>query len=105
MRQRLRKLGPLEQSTRGGQKNANIAAGKALERLDALAGNFRVRLGFAESFPRRIARDRQLIVERFEIHQPSLGARHTLGNHDKKPPGTMTAQGGGDDAVAGTFKP
>src|SRR5687767_9031720 len=40
MRQRLRKLGPLEQSTRGGQKNANIAAGKALERLDALAGNF-----------------------------------------------------------------
>jgi hypothetical protein len=105
VRERLRQLGPLEQRPRSGEENANVAAGETLESLDALAGNFRMGLGFSKPFTGRVERDRQVIVERFEIRQPALGTRDAFGNDDEKSPRTVTAQSGGDDAVAGTFKP
>jgi hypothetical protein len=63
VRQRPGELCLLEQRTCCRQKHANLAVPDALQRLNSLAGNFSVRLGFPESFARRVKRDESGITE------------------------------------------
>ena len=58
--QRARHSRLLEQRATRGEQHAQLAARQPLERLDALARDLHVRLGFAESFARRIERDRRV---------------------------------------------
>jgi hypothetical protein len=44
-----------------------------------------VRLGFAETFTRRVQRDRRLIEDRLEVREPSLGLRNPFGDDHEEP--------------------
>src|SRR3979411_2615356 len=59
-----RKLGALEKRAGGGDENPEIALPNPLEGLHSLSGDFRVGLGFAETFPWRVERDRLGFDER-----------------------------------------
>ena len=54
-------------STGRRQQHTKLAARQSLERLDALARHFHMRLGFTESLARRIERDRRLVEQRGEV--------------------------------------
>jgi hypothetical protein len=73
VRKRARQLGLLENRSRGGEQNLDLAATNSLERFNALAGNFSVRLCFAEAFARGIESDESGVAKRLEVSQPSLG--------------------------------
>ena len=59
----------------------------SFERFHALAGDFGVRLCFAETFARRIECDESRVSKRLEIRKPSLGAGDTFGNYDEESAG------------------
>jgi hypothetical protein len=71
--QRAGKLGLLQQSTRSGKKNAHLSTPYPLERLNALARYFGVRLDLSETFSRWVKRDKPRVPQRLEISQPPLG--------------------------------
>ena len=76
--QRARHARLLEQRARRREEHAQLAAREPLERLHALARDLHVRLGFAESFARRIERERRVAEQRLEIGEPALRRRATL---------------------------
>jgi hypothetical protein len=99
------KLRLLEQCSRSREENADFAASDSLERLDSLARDLGVRLDFAEAFPRRIKRNGTGLDQRFEISEPSLGARDAFRDYDEKPSLTGVRHGSDGECVAGTWKP
>ena len=100
-----RKLGFFENRARGGQKNPDLSASYSLESFDALAGDFGMRLYFAESFARRVECDRPGFYKRLQIGEPALGAGDTLGDNDEKSALTGVRYRSDGECVAGTWKP
>ena len=82
--ERARQLRALEQRAAGRDEDAEIAAADPLERLDALAGDLGVRLGFAEAFARRVERDCVGLHERGQIGEPALGAGDVVADDDEE---------------------
>ncbi len=72
--QSARELGFFEESAGSCEKNAHFTSTKPFQRLDALTGDFRVRLDFPETLSRWVERDKPGIAQRLEICQPALGA-------------------------------
>ena len=91
----------LQQRARRREQHANLAAAQPLERLDALAGDFDVRLGFAESFARRIERDRRLVEQRVQVGEQALGLRHAVGGDDEKARRKTARERGDERSIRG----
>ena len=82
--QRARHARFLEERARGREQDAQLAAADPLERLDALAGDLRVRLGLAESFARRIERDGASVEQRLQVGEPALRLGDAVGGDDEE---------------------
>jgi hypothetical protein len=102
MREGAGKLRLLENCSRSGEENLDLAAADPLERFHALAGDLGVRLGFAKTFTGRVKRDESCISQRFEIGEPSLRSGDTFGDNDEKSALTGVRHGCDRNGVAGT---
>ncbi|HET6582774.1 MAG TPA: hypothetical protein VFG69_04990 [Nannocystaceae bacterium] len=98
--ERPRKPSALEQRAWRREQNADLAAAQPLERLDALARDLDVGLGFAESLARGIERDRRLVEQGVQIGEKPLGLRHAVGDDDDEP-GRQPAGERGDERRIG----
>ena len=99
-----RQLRSLEEGTRRGEENPHTTSGKLLERFNTLAGDLSVRLDLSKTFSRRIQRDRQCVVNRFEIGEPSLRCGNAFGYDNKKATRVSPAETGDYHTVAGTWE-
>ena len=95
----------LEQRARRGEQHADLAAAQPLERLDALAGDFDVRLRLAEPFARRIERDRRLVDQRVQVGEQPFGLRHAVGDDDEEARRQATRERRDECGVGGAGQP
>ena len=94
----------LEQRARGGDEHAQLAARELLERLDALARDLHVRLGFAESFARRIERERRVVDQRPQIGEPALRFGDSLRGDDEESRRKTARERGDEHGIGRTGK-
>ena len=102
---RPRHPGALEQRTRRRDQESHLAAHRVLERLDPFTGHLHVRLGFAESFARRIQAHDVFAQQRAKIREPSFRIGQRLRDDYQEPAGHTLGERGDRGGVRRAGQP
>jgi hypothetical protein len=104
---RARKTRPLQHGAGGRHQQPDLTSCYLLERFDALARDFQVRLDLAKAFTRRIERDLTGILgKRCEVGEPAFRVRKGLSDDNEKATlSGSTDERGGEGGVTGARKP